>query len=155
MRRFRWPLQRVLDIRIKQADAMKLELARLSQQAALVRREILSRQDAVRSALEALATKPFEARIAQQQEFMRLSRVEKTCLDRLEQELKTIEDCRTEKTAEYGRLRAACETLEKLRDKAAQADAMAAAKLEQKDMEENYRVAFARELITPQAESAE
>jgi len=149
MRRFKWPLQRVLDIRIQQAGAQRLQLARLSQQAASVRREIFSRQAAMRNALDALGELTGVDRIVSQQEFMRLSGSEKTQLDRLESKLAEIEAQRREKAGEYQKTQSACETLEKLWEKAAQADAKAAFKLEQKEMDDNFRIGFARELIAP------
>ena len=146
MRRFQWPLQRVLDVRIQQEHAMRPELVRISQEIAGVHREMFARQASLRSVLSELGDLPVEKRMPQQQEFMRNSEMEKMQMDRLRGELKGLQDMRQEKISELNKLRMARETLEKLREKARLKHNMVMRKLEQKELDENSHLVFGREL---------
>jgi len=126
---------------------MRLELVRLSQEIASVHREIFCRQASLRGVLADLATRPVGQRLPEQQEFMRHSAVEESQLDRLREALKTLQDRRGEKTTAFGRIRSARETLEKLREKAVLKHTRAMIKLDQKELDENSRITFAREII--------
>lgn len=126
---------------------MRLELVRLSQEIAAVHREIFCRQASLRGALADLAARPVGQRLPEQQEFMRHSAVEEAQLDRLRETLKTLQDRRVEKTTAFARIRSTRETLEKLREKAVLKHTRAMLKLDQKELDENSRITFAREII--------
>ena len=126
---------------------MRPELVRLSQEIAAVHREMFARQAALRGVLADLAGLPVGKRLPEQQEFMRCSAMEEAQMERLREKLKVLQDLRLEKTAAFNKLRAARETLEKLREKAVRKHAMVMRKLEQKQLDENSRLIFVREIL--------
>jgi flagellar biosynthesis chaperone FliJ len=65
----------------------------------------------------------------------------------LRETLKTLQDRRVEKTTAFARIRSTRETLEKLREKAVLKHTRAMLKLDQKELDENSRITFAREII--------
>ena len=134
---------------------MRLELVRLSQEIAAVHREIFGRQASLRGALADLAAQPVGKRLPEQQEFMQRSAIEEAQLDRLREALKTLQDRRLEKTAAFSRIRSARETLEKLREKAVLKHTMAMRKRDRKELDENSRLTFAREIIERRVGMAE
>jgi len=147
MRRFQWPLQRLLDVEAQRERALRLELVRLSQEIAAAHREIFRRQVSLRGALADLAGRAVEKRLPEQQEFMRRSVAEEAQLDRLREGLKVLQKRRSEKTAAFSRARSARETLERLREEAFQEHTRAVLQQDQKELDESSHLAFARELI--------
>jgi len=123
---------------------MRLELVRISQQVVAVHREIFIRKAALRNALSQLARKPASVRLVEQQEFMRRSGSQRSLLNRLGEKLQTLQDQRQEKNDQYDKLRRAREALEKLREQAASEHARTTGKLEQKEMEDSFRLSLAR-----------
>jgi hypothetical protein len=134
---------------------MRPELVRLSQEIAGVHREMFGRRAALRNVLSEMAGLPVGKRIVQQQEFMQRSEIEKTQMELLREKLKGIQDLRQEKISELNKLRIARETLEKLREKAIRKHTMLIRKQEQKDLDENSRLVFARELAEQRAVAAD
>ena len=134
---------------------MRLDLVRLSQEIAAVHREMFGRQASLRIALSDLAGQPVAKRLPEQREFMQRSVMEEAQLDRLREKLKGLQDRRREKITAFSRIRSARETLEKLREKAVLKHTQAMGKLDQKNLDENSRLAFAREIIAQRVGTAE
>ncbi|MCP4376539.1 MAG: hypothetical protein GY794_10255 [bacterium] len=134
---------------------MRLELVRLSQDIAAVHRKIFVRQASLRSILTDLSGQPVSKRLVEQQLFMQRSAAEEAQLDRLREELKGLKYIRQEKTDEFGKIKSAREVMEKLREKAKQKHKKAMLKQEQKEMDENSRLAFASEIIDQQLSTVE
>jgi len=147
MRRFKWSLQPVLDVKVQQESAMRMELVRLSRDIAAVHRNIFYRQASLREVLADLAGRDVDKRLPEQQEFMRRSAVEEAQLDRLREELKALKDRRSEMTIALSEIRSARETLEKLREEAAMEHTRAAIKQDQKKLDESSHLIVARELM--------
>ena len=147
MRRFQWPLQRLLDVKAQRERALRPELVRLSQEIAAVHRQIFLRQASLRGALADLAAQAVEKRLPEQQEFMRLSVAEKAQLDRLREQLKALQQRRWEKMAAFRNAKSARETLQRLREEAFLEHTKAMLRQDQKELDESSHLAFARELI--------
>lgn len=126
---------------------MRLELVRLSQEIAAIHREMFGRQASLRGALADLAAQPVGKRLPEQQEFMGRSAMEEAQLDRLREKLKILQDRRLEKITAFSRIRSAREILERLREKAILKHTMAMLKRDRKELNENSRLAFVREII--------
>lgn len=126
---------------------MRLELVRLAQGIAGAHRKIFARQAALRTVLGNLSERPFAERMPQQQEFMRYSEVEQAALDRLREELKVLQEQRLEKAKVFTKFRSAREAMEKLREKALLKHTREMLKQDQKQLDDNSRLAFGREII--------
>ena len=147
MKRFRWPLQRLLDVTAQRERALRLELFRLSQQLAAVHQEIFRRQASLRAALSDLAGRAVEERLPEQQTVMECSAAQEAELDRLREDLRRLRETRSETVAAFTRARSSRETLERLRREAIDRWNTEARKQEQKALDESSQVAFARQLL--------
>jgi len=147
MKRFKWPLQRLLDVTIQQGLAMRAELFRLSRQIAAVHRELLRRQASLRSALQDFADKPIQQRMREQEVFMQCSDRQRLQLDRLREDLEGLRLERSRKIKEFKETRSSQKTLERLREESLRRHQAQAAKEEQKHLDESSQIAFAREVV--------
>lgn len=147
MKRFRWPLQRLLEIEAGREKAIRVELFRFSRRIAATRQEIFRRQSSLRIALAALSRQEVEERLPRQQVFMRCSVAEEAELDQLRQKLDGLQRQRSETMAEFMRAKSSREALERLREKSLQRHTKEALRQEQKEQDESSRVLHARGLL--------
>lgn len=147
MKRFKWSLQRLLNVTIQRERALRTELFDLSRKIARVHQEIFRRQAILRAALADLSGEKLQKRIPKQQVFMKCSKDTHKILDQLKTRLRLLENQRTETTARFMKIRASRETLERLREEARQQHIRQELKLEQKMLDEGAQVAFARDKI--------
>lgn len=151
MKRFRWPLQRLLDVTFQREQVLRAESSRLSGQIVSAHREIFRRQAVLRGVLADLSRRGLAERLDDQQVFMRYSRAEEAQLDRLREQLKGLQAQRSEKMAELTKAKGSRETLERLLAEALDRHEKQAIKEEQKDLDENSQVSFARGLLARRA----
>ncbi len=147
MKRFRWPLQRLLDVTVQRERAARAKLFRLSQEIAAAHREIFRLQASLRSALDELADLEMEKRLIAQEVFMRYAEAEEAKLDLMREKLKALQERQSENLTEFKKAKSSRETLERLRDEALRRHTRETLKAEQKQLDESSQAAFARELI--------
>lgn len=147
MKRFSWPLQRYLDVTIQREQGARAVLFALSREIAALRGQIIRRQSMLRTLLEDLSAQEFSERLARQELVMRCSAALEREMTRLRQKLTGLEKQRQEQTAAFMRLRNSRQTLEKVRVEALQRHARQQDVLEQKQLDENAHVSFARRMI--------
>ena len=146
MKRFVWPLQRLLDVTIRREEVLRGELAKLAGQIANLKQEVLRRRQLLNGLLEELGKQSFEKRMPQQAVFMFSSvKVEKE-IEKFREEIKGLEERRAATTAAFLKERAKRQTLEKLRQQAMQRHRLEQEKIEQKQLDEAGRGAFVRRL---------
>lgn len=145
MKRFRWTLQRVFDVKQQRQRALRSELFMLAQDIARVREAILHRRTRLRSLLEDLASRSLTDRIAEQAVFMQFVGVEETAIRHLTARRADLEATRTETHRRFLDVRSTCKMLERLREQAYQRYLREAARDEQKLLDETAHVAHARQ----------
>ena len=150
MKRFKWPLQRLLEVTIQQGLALRAQLFALSRKIADVHKEILHRRISLRDALREFARRPVQKRMHEQEIFMQCSDRQRLGLERLKEDLKGLRLERSTKMNEFNKTRSSQKTLERLRSEALRYHQSEAMKHEQKQLDESSQVAFARELIRHQ-----
>lgn len=155
MKRFEWPLQRLLNVTIQRERAQRMELFSLSQQIAAIHQTIFRRKAVLGGALTRLGEKPDRQRMPEQQQFMLLSPVEQMRHDRLQKSLSDLQEKRSQKAAAFKKTKSSREALERLRDEALQNHTKEILKIEQKQLDETSQIAFARGLIAQRAGKAE
>ena len=143
MKRFRWSLQRVLDVTRQRELAWRAELLRISRALARVRQEILRRRRTILVSVGELANQDVGKRIPRQEVVMACSAGLAKEIDRLEAELGALNRQRKDKTAQFVKTRNSRETLERMREEARQAHLRGELKLEQKELDEAAHVSFA------------
>ena len=151
MKRFRWPLQRLLEVTVHREQALRAELLNLSQEIVGLRQIILARQAVLRSLLEELAREDLHKRFSKQQLFMNYVQNDQKQIRRLEQQLKELRTLRKQKNAQFLQIRSSRRTLERLRKEAKQRYLRAQLKLEQKQLDEVAHISFAGKLLDSRA----
>jgi flagellar export protein FliJ len=131
VKKFVWRLQRLLDIKIKQEKALRVELVAVTEQAVAVKSQILLKKAALRQKLEDLGNLESSQRLAQQQFFFKFVHVLDTQIRHLKQALKELEEIRKKKIKEIMEIRRSRKSLEKVREKAKAKYAIEQKRLEQ------------------------
>ncbi len=149
MKRFRWKLQRVLDVEEQRREALRSELFHLAQAIAQVHEAILVRRSRLRAVLAEMATRPLAERIAAQAVFMPLAEVEEAAIGRLEARRTELQDRRDQTHRRFLEVRAMCRRLLRLREVAYRAYLQEAAREEQKALDETAHLAYARRRAWP------
>jgi hypothetical protein len=144
VKRFKWPLQRLLDVKVQRERALRGELLALSRQMARLRQEILRRQVVLRSLLAELAGEELQRRIPRQQIFLGCAEADERQIRSLRQELKALDLQRQAKTEQFMKTKASRETLERRREEASRLHMREQLRIEQKQFDETAHVSFAR-----------
>lgn len=145
MKRFHWPLERLLVVTGQRELALRSELIDLMRRITQTRQEIVTRNAEMRSMLSDLSDLSIEDRIVRQEVFMRFSAWSQRRIDQLREKINQLKSQRVEKTTQLITLRKKKETLERSREDARQAHIREQMKLEQKEFDSNAQIAFVRE----------
>ncbi|MBN2512619.1 MAG: flagellar FliJ family protein [Sedimentisphaerales bacterium] len=118
MKRFVWRLQRLLDLKVRQHEMLRAELASLSEQAATVRAQILMLKAQIRGRLSEMRTLSADQRLEKQQMFLQFAHVLDIRMKALSDKLALLEQQRKEKIVQLLAIRKERKSLEKLRARA-------------------------------------
>ena len=154
MKRFVWPLQRVLDVRKKQEQIKKTELLRLSEKLAQTRGKLLVQQRILRNIISAINAEEPQKRLSKQQLFIKCSQVNDELINKLKTKIKELEKQYKDKIAEVLRLRQFRQAMEQLRARTKIKFLKAQQKLEQKQMDERAVIGFIRKQTTGAGQNA-
>jgi flagellar export protein FliJ len=149
MKKFRWRLQRLLDVRHKQEDAVRAELTELTEQTATMRGRILMEKAMLRSRLADLRHTQAGDRLRQQQAFMQCVAVVDSRIAALQYELNALEQKRSEKIEAIMGIRKFRKALERLRAQARDTHYHEQHRDEQNDQDEGTNAAFSRKILEP------
>ena len=147
MRRFSWPLQRVLDVNLQRELALRSELISLMRRITHNRQEVIRRRAVLRMLLSDIGRQSMDRRIGLQEVVMGSASWEQRRTRRLEEEIDEWTAERTEKTAELVKLRKSTQTLARTREEALQEHLRDEVRQEQKQFDEVAQVSFARRMI--------
>lgn len=148
MKKFKWKLQRLLDVRAKQEQLKKIELAEINQKLAMVKAELMMQKIILKDALDSLSKESPADRLARQAMFMTSSARNNEIIKNLQLKQKDIEVQQQEKIAEVMKLRQLREGLEKLCQDARISFIREQKKQEQAAMDEASTSKFARNMIS-------
>jgi flagellar biosynthesis chaperone FliJ len=144
VQKFTWPLQRLLDVKTKQENAMRAELVTLTEQNAALRSRIMMENIVFRSLLDEVSSALPDRRLAAQAEFMQYVHVRDEQLKTLNAELEIAEQKRQKKMQELLTLRKFRKGLERLRTRAVEDYQGLVNRQEQNELDENTCTVFAR-----------
>ncbi len=147
MKRFHWPLQRLLEVTLQREQVFRVKLLALANKIVAVHQEMFRRQACLRSTLAELAQMVFGQRLPRQQIFMAYSAAEEARGDLLKKKLKDLQGRRTDTMADFARERSLREGLERLREEAVGRYAREIAKQERKQLDESFQVAFVHKML--------
>ncbi len=146
MRRFKWRLERVLEIKKKQEQKERAELLALTERLAEKRAELLMRQKMLNDVIEHLARSDPKQRLSGQEFFLRHAATSNEQIERLKDQARELELQQKKKIAEVHKIRRLKEGLEKLRAEAKRRFIDEQEKLYQKQLDESAAVSFVRKV---------
>ena len=154
MKRFKWQLQRLLDVTLQRERSLRLQIVELSREIARRRREIVARRAALNAVLAELARLGLPERIGKQEVLMDCCAAKEQEIEGLQREVQDLESQRSARRERFAKTRSARQTLERLRDQARQRHIREQLRLEQKQLDEAAHIAFARTTQTRRAAGA-
>ena len=149
MKKFIWPLQRLLDIKEKQEDFARIELVTITEQIVIVRGQIMMQKTILRGVFSELSQLDPTQRMQRQQECMDYAHVTDAKIKTLHQTLEQTEQKRKKKIEEVVKLRKFRKGLEQLRARALVEYQKQMNQAEQKQLDENITTTFARKILMP------
>lgn len=144
MKRFHWPLQRLLTVTAQRERALKAEMLDLSRRMAIARQDIVHRQMVIRVSLERLGAAPLDERMRDQEMIMACSALHQRRIVRQQETLKTLEARRRGTSAEFVQARAKRQTLERMQGEARREHVRQELAIEQKQFDETAQMSFGR-----------
>ncbi len=144
MKRFDWPLQRLLDVTARRESARRAELVSLTNATAGAQGELFARQAALRTAMDELAQGSFAGRVGLQAAAMAAMPAERARRDAMKRRLAELRSRRREALDALTETRRLRRTLERLREKAWRRWREEADRAEQKALDESSQTAFVR-----------
>lgn len=144
MKRFRWPLQRLLDVTLGREQAIRAELAVLANRIRQLRQEVGRRRQRLRELVARLDGLDLTQRLTEQMSIMPLVDQEQRRIEDLESQAAILEQQRQAKTREFMQVRQRRQSLEKLRQQAHLRYQQEAARQEQKQTDEAGNVGYVR-----------
>jgi flagellar protein FliJ len=147
MKRFKWRLQRVLDIKRKEEQVKRAELFELTDQLSLARGELFMQKGILENLIIRVSEKPPHERLYQQELLMIYSAANDMRIKSLEEKVQELAMRQKEKIVEILAVKKFYKGLEKLRDEAKAAFIKGQEKLEQKESDEQVTAGFVRRAI--------
>ena len=144
MKRFHWPLQRVLDVNTQRELALRSALISLMQRITHNRQEIIRRRGVLRLILSSIGVESMERRAVLQEILMGSASWEERRTRKLQGEIDQWTAERTARTAELVKFRKVTQTLERQREEALGEHMHEQMRQEQKQFDEVAQIAFAR-----------
>ena len=152
MKRFKWRLQRVLDIKQKEEQVKRAELVNTTEQLSQARGELFMQKRILEDLINRLSEVCPQERLGRQEFFMTYSAANDTKIKKLESEIELLTARQKEKIAEIMKLKQFNEGLEKLRTEAETEFSKEQEKLEQKDLDDASTFRFARNIMSQSKE---
>jgi len=146
VRRFRWSLQRLLDVTRQKELAQRAELLRTSREMAGTHQEIAAQKEVIRAALKELSAQGLETRIPRQEVVLACSAQRERVIEQLQERLRRLRARRKEGIAQLVKTKGSRETLERMREDARRDHLMQQLRLEQKELDEGSHILSARKL---------
>jgi flagellar biosynthesis chaperone FliJ len=155
MKRFRWPLQRLLEVTNQRELALRSQLLSLTQELARCHGRIMAAQAHLRGLLEHVGRQAdLHQRIRLQELLLSSSQVIERQLRDWRAQLRQLQQERAQKTPQLVAAKRKRQTLERLQAQALERYRQEVGRLEQGQLDEAATVAFARRALRPRAEKA-
>ncbi len=151
MRRFRWSLQRYLDVTNQRELALRSELVEASSRISRKGEDIVRRRGSLHNALYDLSGKAVAERLAGQELFMRCVAAAEREIAKLNEELAELREHRRRKTEELAAVKSSRKMLERLREKARHDWWRSYQRWQQRQTDESANLACARKRLAARA----
>jgi flagellar biosynthesis chaperone FliJ len=151
MKKFKWRLEQVLQVRTIQEQQKRAELLELTERLAQAHSKLIFQKRILKELAERIAEKKLHQRLNDQEMFLRHSAVNNERIKILKEKISQLETEQKQKIAEVLELRKSKEALEKLRQEAKREFIHEQEKLEQKQIDERTSLSFAQKLTQSEA----
>lgn len=148
MKRFKWRLQRVLDIKQKEEQAKRAQLVDITERLSQARGELFMQKRKLEELIDALSEIGPQERLDRQAMLMTYSAANDRVIKKLEEEIELLKARQQEKIADVLKIKQFNEGLEKLRAEAKTEFMTEQEKHEQKDTDEATTSRMARKMMT-------
>ena len=148
MRRFKWRLQRVLEVKRKEEQVKRAELMQITEQLSQARGELFMQKRKLEELLDELTETNAADRLDRQRQFMAYSAANDKVIKSLENQIRDLANRQKDKIAEIMKIKQFNEGLEKVRAEAQAAFIAEQEKLEQTQMDEMTTSRIARKMMT-------
>lgn len=138
MKKFKWRLQRILEIKRKEEELKKNELLKVTEKIVSKQSRLLVEKAKLKRMAEEISEKQPKTRIRQQQLFIRYAQSSNEFIKKIKQEIARLEESKKQKIKEYRQIQKSKEGMEKLREKAKEKYLREQGKRLQKEMDENF-----------------
>ena len=147
MKRFKWRLQRVLDIKQKEEQAKRSQLMDVTQRLSQIRAELFIEKRILRDLIDDLSESDTRDRLEKQAFFMTYSAANNAKIKSLEDKVKTLVKEQHNKMKEVVKIKQFNEGLEKLRAQAQEEFMKEQEISEQKESDQRTTISFARKAM--------
>lgn len=144
MKRFHWPLQKLLDVTVQKEQALEAALAALAAQIQAAQDEMRRRRESMKAQLRELDREPMDVRLGRQELFMRCAAAEEKEIEKLRKRSLELQAQRAKVMTAFLKVRQSRQTLERLRDESRQRHTNEQMKLEQNQLDEVAQTRHAR-----------
>jgi flagellar FliJ protein len=138
MKKFKWRLQRILEVKRKEEELKKNELLKVTEKIVSKRSRLLVEKNKLKEMADEVGQQPANTRIRQQQLFIKYARCSNEFIEKIKQEIEKLEQLKRRKIKEYREIQKSKESMEKLRQKAKEKYLQDQTKREQKEIDENF-----------------
>ena len=147
MKRFKWQLQRVLEVQQKQEQVKRAQLAAITEQLKQAKDELVTKKRILQELLDGLLQSSPQERLSKQAFFMTCSAANDAAIRTLESKIQVLAAQQREKTAEVIKIKQANEGLQKLRSEAEMEFLKEQQQDEQKELDEATTIRFAHKIM--------
>ena len=116
MKRFSWPLQRLLDLAVQKEQILQGQVLKLAREVRSLRQEVRQIRQQILDRLRELALQPLMERLARREVFLRWSTSRESEIAGKLGQIQVLQEKRRSLLEEFHRARAARKTLERLRE---------------------------------------
>jgi flagellar biosynthesis chaperone FliJ len=155
MKRFEWPLQRLLDVTEQRERAQRAEMQVITRETARLRQDAIAHRAGVQALIAELGRLVLVERLSRHVDFVRCCQAHDRQIEQLEARIAALAVRREEMMRLLVKTRKSRETLERLREEARQEYLRQQIKLEQTQFDETAHTAKARKMIAARAEANE
>ena len=138
MRKFKWRLQRILELKRKEKNLKKNELLKVTEKLVSKQSELLVEKLKLKRMADEIGKKDASTRIEEQQLFMKYVHSSNELISGIKGEIEKLEQIKKEKISKFQEIQKSKESLEKLREKARERFLKEQAKQQQKQIDENF-----------------
>lgn len=147
MKRFSWPLQRLLDLALQREHILRGQLAKLANEIRSLRQQVRRIRQDVAERLSELARQELAQRLSRREVFLRWATLQEVEIAQRQEQVRTLQEQRVKLLEQFYRNRSTRQTFERLRDESLLRYRKEVSRAQQGRLDEAAQSAHARGMI--------